>query len=188
MPNITKNHAIICLYYYPRRFVIFACRYFKLRWNTTALGQSNWRNYSCSSIKVIKQYGIGLCFKPIWFSIITRISHFQEIGCVTSRLLDSLRSKRFYLVSDQRKTKEGNFRFWPREKWNETLLFHLRHFLRFLWLSSLVVCSETKQKRWLRRLIAGQPLPSPSLQGQGEVVHGLADCEFSRAIFTFFRN
>ena len=34
-----------------KRFVIFACRYFKLRWNTTALGQSNWRNYSCSSIR-----------------------------------------------------------------------------------------------------------------------------------------
>ena len=29
---------------------------------------------------------------------------------------------------------------------------------------------------------------SPFLQGQGEVVHGLADCELSRAIFSFFRN
>ena len=36
-----------------RRFVIFTCRYFKLSWNTTALSQSNWRNFSCSSIKVI---------------------------------------------------------------------------------------------------------------------------------------
>ena len=32
------------------RFVIFTCRYFKLSWNTTALSQSNCRNFSCSSI------------------------------------------------------------------------------------------------------------------------------------------
>ena len=31
----------------------------------------------------------------------------------------SLRSKRFRLVSGQRNTEEGDFRFWPREKWNE---------------------------------------------------------------------
>ena len=33
-----------------RRFVIFTCGYFKLSWNTTALSQSNYRNFSCSSI------------------------------------------------------------------------------------------------------------------------------------------
>ena len=37
-----------------RRFVIFTCRYFKLSWNTTALSQSNCRNFSCSSITVKK--------------------------------------------------------------------------------------------------------------------------------------
>ena len=31
--------------------VIFTCRYFKISWNTTALSQSNCRNFSCSSIK-----------------------------------------------------------------------------------------------------------------------------------------
>ena len=31
---------------------------------------------------------------------------------------DSLRSKCFRAVSEQRKTKERDFRFWPREKWN----------------------------------------------------------------------
>ena len=31
----------------------------------------------------------------------------------------SLRSKRFRLVSEQKRTEEGDFRFWPREKWNE---------------------------------------------------------------------
>ena len=32
----------------------------------------------------------------------------------------SLRSKRFRLVSKERKTEEGDFRFWLREKWNES--------------------------------------------------------------------
>ena len=37
---------------YPKKVVIFTCRYFKLSWNTTALlkSQSNCRNFSCSSI------------------------------------------------------------------------------------------------------------------------------------------
>ena len=33
-----------------KRFVIFTWRYFKLSWNTTALNQSNCRNFSCSGI------------------------------------------------------------------------------------------------------------------------------------------
>ena len=33
-----------------KRLVIFTCRYFKLSWDTTALSQSNCRNFSCSSI------------------------------------------------------------------------------------------------------------------------------------------
>ena len=32
-------------------FVIFTRAYLKLSWNTTALSQSNWRNFSCSSIR-----------------------------------------------------------------------------------------------------------------------------------------
>ena len=32
----------------------------------------------------------------------------------------SLRAKRFRLVLEQRKTEEWDFRFWPREKWNES--------------------------------------------------------------------
>ena len=36
-----------------KRFVIFTCRYFKLTWNTTALSQSDCRNFSCSSIRLI---------------------------------------------------------------------------------------------------------------------------------------
>ena len=46
------NPAFICLYYYPQRFVILTCRYFKSSWKTTALSQSNSKNFSCSSINI----------------------------------------------------------------------------------------------------------------------------------------
>ena len=46
--------------------------------------------------------------------------------------------------SEQRKTEERDFRFWPREKWNESeKMKDSRHFSRGLWLSLLVLCSET---------------------------------------------
>ena len=52
-----KYHVqIMLLFVYTtthKRFVIFTCRYFKLSWNTTALSQSNCRNFSCSSIKTV---------------------------------------------------------------------------------------------------------------------------------------
>ena len=83
----------------------------------------------------------------------------------------SLRSKRFRVVSEQRNTEEGDFRFWPREKWNESQkvkegevegkegnfltpspLFYLRNVSRGLWLSFLVLFSKTVRKRLLRRL------------------------------------
>ena len=50
MPNITTNHAIICLYHYPQKVVIFTCRYFKLSRNTATISQSNDWNFSCSGI------------------------------------------------------------------------------------------------------------------------------------------
>ena len=50
-----KYHVqIMLLFVYTttrKRFVIFTCGYFKLSWNTTALNQSNCRNFSCSTIK-----------------------------------------------------------------------------------------------------------------------------------------
>ena len=76
MPNINTNHAIICLYYYPQKVVIFTCRYFKLTWNTTALSQPNCRNFLCSGIRVVThhQYRISqlipqssFCGKTWWF-------------------------------------------------------------------------------------------------------------------------
>ena len=39
--------------YTHKRFVIFTCWYFKLSWNTTALSQSNCRNFSCTSIRLL---------------------------------------------------------------------------------------------------------------------------------------
>ena len=53
-----------------KRFVIFTSRYFKLSWNTTALSQSNCRNFSCSSIRLHckRLISIFLCFAvcKIW--------------------------------------------------------------------------------------------------------------------------
>ena len=52
MPNITyKSCYYLFILDYPKKVVIFTCRYFKLSWNTTALSQSNYRNFSCSSIR-----------------------------------------------------------------------------------------------------------------------------------------
>ena len=47
---------------------------------------------------------------------------------------DSLHSKRFRAVSEQRKTDERDFRFWSREKRNESQFFAWS-LLRGLWLS-----------------------------------------------------
>ena len=46
-----KYHVQIMLLTALKGFVIFTCRYFKLSWNTTALSQSNCRNFPCNSIK-----------------------------------------------------------------------------------------------------------------------------------------
>ena len=52
-----KYHVqIMLLFVYTtsrKGFVIFTCRYFKLSWNTTALSQSNCRNFSCRSINTV---------------------------------------------------------------------------------------------------------------------------------------
>ena len=52
-----KYHVqILLLFVYtttPKRFVIFTCRYFRLSWNTTALSQSNCRNFSRRSINSV---------------------------------------------------------------------------------------------------------------------------------------
>ena len=50
--------------------VIFTCRYFKLSWNTSALGQSNGRNFSGSSISgVIPWVTLLLILFPLVFAI-----------------------------------------------------------------------------------------------------------------------
>ena len=103
MPNIISrtNHAIICLYYYPQKVVIFTCRYFKLSWNTTALSQSNCRNFSCSSIitKIQKRIidtndpqpqggHVGLCCPRQRDTLDTRSKRFFTTSLVCSRLSD----------------------------------------------------------------------------------------------------
>ena len=52
------NHAIICLYYYPRKVCNFHMSVFQIKLKSaTALSQSNCRNFSCSSIiNVIQLY------------------------------------------------------------------------------------------------------------------------------------
>ena len=50
--------------------VIFTCRYFQLSWNTSALGQSNGRNFSGSSISgVIPWVTLLLILFPLVFAI-----------------------------------------------------------------------------------------------------------------------
>ena len=46
-----------------------------------------------------------------------------EMGDNIRHQTSSLRSKRLLWVSEQTKTREHDFRFWPREKWNESHFF-----------------------------------------------------------------
>ena len=50
-----------------RRFVIFTCRYFKLRWNTTALSQSNCRKLLLFCGVVIVQCLFNVFYYVIWW-------------------------------------------------------------------------------------------------------------------------
>ena len=64
----------------------------------------------------------------VFFEVIRwQVTSFQMIAgsslfffkFIWSLLCFSLRSRRFRLVSEQKKTVEEDFRFWPLEKWNE---------------------------------------------------------------------
>ena len=105
--------TITSLCYHPQKVVIFTCRYFKLSRNTTALSQSNYRNFSCSGIKggstlkrtrkvraylsnFIKEekaeYGlIRLANKPLWDAVICNVKVFKRIckcnGCTRISVL-----------------------------------------------------------------------------------------------------
>ena len=77
--NYAKYHVqIMLLIVYTttlRRFVIFTSRYFKLSWNTTAVSQSNCRNFSCSSITM----KIWIHYPPILpFKIISQSSGYLQ--------------------------------------------------------------------------------------------------------------
>ena len=58
------------------------------------------------------------------------------------------RAEKNILWTQLKLTEEGHFGFWQRKKWNESQIFPSG-----LWLLYLVVCSETKRERLLRRLI-----------------------------------
>ena len=75
-------HAIICLYYNHKRFVIFTCRYFKLSWNTTALSQSNCRNFSCSSIKPVIFCNIIQSMYTVLYCILASIQNGPHKWCL----------------------------------------------------------------------------------------------------------
>ena len=68
-----------------KRFVIFTCTYFKLSWNTTALSQSNCRNFSCSSIK--------------WRIACGLTSHSHSLHCCTQTIV---RNAQNFSVSSSR--------------------------------------------------------------------------------------
>ena len=73
------------------------------------------------------------------FSIIFWASNHQIVDKEDYTEFASLRSKRFRLVSEQRNTEEGDFRFWPRE-------------------------NETRAKKWKRgRFPSFLPHPLPAL-------------------------
>ena len=75
-----KYHVqIMLLFVYTttrKRFVIFTSRYFKLSWNTTALSQSNFRNFSCSSIMGGTCLCSYCCSRYLWFY------HWVRLGIV----------------------------------------------------------------------------------------------------------
>ena len=57
-------------------------------------------------------YYWAICYSPL----IAKRAGFLAAKKDESVALTSLRSKRFRAVSEQRKTKERDSRFWPREK------------------------------------------------------------------------
>ena len=88
----------------PNGFVISICRYFKLSWNTAARSQSNYRNFSCSSIKSGKMVkslelffesynkffrSFFFCFRRILFNLGGRFAvHYEK--CFVPALLWSI--------------------------------------------------------------------------------------------------
>ena len=74
----TKYHVqIMLLFVYTttrKSFVIITCKYFKLSWNTTALSQSNCRNFSRSSIYEV--YYTCVIFEMATLCVSLRVSLF----------------------------------------------------------------------------------------------------------------
>ena len=80
VPNITYKSCYYMFILLPSKVLYFSqVGYFKLSWNTTALVQSNRRNFLCSSIKVKNK---GNKTKEFWKHFFYQTScrnHFQEL-------------------------------------------------------------------------------------------------------------
>ena len=96
-----KYHVqIMLLFVYAtthKRFVIFTCRYFKLSWNTTALSQSNYRNFSCSGIRYRTQLLVPVLpecwiFKMAWLCYFLVSSYRSALFALSKCNLGSISS------------------------------------------------------------------------------------------------
>ena len=102
-----------------KRFVIFTCRYFKLSWDTTALSQSDCRNFSCSSsINYINTRKMPNHFTLIFFAakgaiyyvaVTTVIFSFAKITCCFHHVwrFHAFTRKRTWYFSGAYTIKEG---------------------------------------------------------------------------------
>ena len=80
--------------------VIFTCRYFKLSWNTSALSQSNCRNYSLVQVCVIKWWRVKLG-NNFWRIFLTKRKwNYFLISLVTVWLLFNIMGDKFCLHTE----------------------------------------------------------------------------------------
>ena len=103
------NYAIINFVYTTtcKRFVIFMCRNFKLSWNTTALSQSDCRNFLHSSIKGVITKGkiekIELIRNVSIFSKKTERLEFQRHLKESSRLSQNFMNQALSVICSEDK-------------------------------------------------------------------------------------
>ena len=64
--------------------------------------------------------GLGAGISLAWAMAFTRLQLAFDIWERDKEFPTATDSKRFRLVSEQRKTEERDSRFWPREKWNKS--------------------------------------------------------------------
>ena len=137
-----------------KRIVISTCRHFKLSWNTTALSQSNRRNFSCSSIKVCNNtHVMGSINLSYWYLFCTHRSTFQSVGARPPRSgLKQVQkgtgfdqaSSRIYQALKQRGEGHWTMVHQTWKTWHDPWL--LRLLLRYL-LRSNQQCEDPRQEK-----------------------------------------